>query len=88
MAPHATGTATPPHIPTNNGVSKITVLTSSRAVINDRLTPATIVISTTTGKITSVSESVLPSSDFPPGTPHTDYSPAVLLLDWWTHMYT
>lgn len=79
MALHATGTATPPHVATSNGASKITVLTSSRAVINDRLTPATIVISTTTGKITSVSESVLPSSDFPPGTPYKDYSPAVLL---------
>jgi allantoinase len=48
-------------------------------VINKRLTPATITISTTTGKITSITESVLPASEFPPGTPYTDYSPAVLL---------
>lgn len=74
MAPHATGTAEP------NGTSQdITVLASSRAVINNRLTPATITISTTTGKITSITESVLPASEFPPGTPYTDYSPAVLL---------
>lgn len=74
MAPHATGSSEP------NGTSQeITVLASYRAVINDRLTPATIVISTTTGKITSISESVLPASDFPHGTPYTDYSPAVLL---------
>ena len=74
MAPHATGTPEP------NGTSQeITVLASSRAVINNRLTPATITISTTTGKITSISESVLPASQFPPGTPYTDYSPAVLL---------
>ena len=74
MAPHATGTPEP------NGTSQeITVLASSRAVINNRLTPATITISTTTGKITSISESVLPASEFPSGTPYTDYSPAVLL---------
>lgn len=74
MAPHATGGSEP------NGTSQeITVLASSRAVINNRLTPATITISTTTGKITSISESVLPASEFPHGTSYTDYSPAVLL---------
>ena len=74
MAPHATGTSEP------NGTSQeITVLASSRAVINNRLTPATITISKTTGKITSIFESVVPASEFPPGTPYTDYSPAVLL---------
>lgn len=76
MAPHATGALTP------NGVftpSEITVLASSRAVIEGRLTPATIVISKTTGKITSISESVLPASEFPTGTTYKDYSPAVLL---------
>jgi allantoinase len=74
MAPHATDS------PESNATSQeITVIASSRAVVNDRLTPATITISTTTGKITSISESILPASTFPPGTPYTDYSPAVLL---------
>jgi allantoinase len=74
MAPHATERSEP-----NGTPHDMTVLASSRAVINNRLTPATIIISTKTGKITSISESVLPASDFPPGTPYTDYSPAVLL---------
>ena len=74
MAPHATGGSEP-----NRSLQEITVLASSRAVINNRLTPATITISTATGKITSISESLLPASEFPSGTPYTDYSPAVLL---------
>ncbi|KAE8362797.1 hypothetical protein BDV27DRAFT_130983 [Aspergillus caelatus] len=57
----------------------IAVVTSSRAVISGRLTSATIVISRTTGKITAVFDSVIPASDFPEGTPYTDYSPHVLL---------
>jgi len=57
----------------------ITVLASSRAVISGRLTEATIVISTNTGKITSIFHSVLPQEDFPPGTPYVDYSPKILL---------
>lgn len=76
MAPHATGALSP------NGVStpsETTVLASSRAVIEGRLTPATIVISKATGKITSISESIIPASEFPTGTTYTDYSPAVLL---------
>lgn len=77
MAPHSTEEESSQFV--ENAGSDITVLASSRAVIGDRLTPATIVISTTTGKITSVSESIVPASDFPPGTPYTDYSPAVLL---------
>ncbi|KAM0718032.1 hypothetical protein Q7P37_006364 [Cladosporium fusiforme] len=79
MAPHATDTASPQTSQNGASDSEITVLASSRAVIGDRLTPATIVISTTSGKISSVSESVLPASSFPSGTPYTDYSPAVLL---------
>lgn len=55
------------------------VLASSRAVLADRLTAATIVVSTTTGKITSVFDSVLPPSSFPAGTRYTDYSPHVLI---------
>lgn len=57
----------------------ITVLASSRAVISGRLTSATLVISQTTGKVTSVFHSVLSPSDFPPGTPYVDHSPHILL---------
>jgi allantoinase len=63
----------PPQMPS------ISVVASSRAVISGRLTSATIVISRTTGKITAVFDSVIPASDFPVGTPYTDYSPHVLL---------
>ncbi|MCJ1282879.1 hypothetical protein MMC26_002205 [Xylographa opegraphella] len=57
----------------------ITVLASSRAILNDRLTPATIVISLSSGKITSVHHSIIPASDFPPGTVYVDHSPHILL---------
>ncbi|KAJ5684256.1 Allantoinase [Penicillium maclennaniae] len=57
----------------------IAVVASSRAVISGRLTSATIVISNTTGKINAVFDSVIPASEFPAGTPYTDYSPYVLL---------
>ena len=59
--------------------SQTTVLASSRAVIEGRLSPATIVISTITGKITAVVPTVLPKVLFPRGTLYTDYSPNVLL---------
>ena len=36
-------------------------------------------ISLTTGKVTSIFHSVLPPSDFPPGTPYVDHSPHILL---------
>ncbi|KAK3047468.1 Allantoinase [Extremus antarcticus] len=85
MAPFATGTTTPHSI--EDGVrslddprpSDITVLASSRAIIENRYTSATIVISLTTGKIITIWHSVLPESSFPPGTPYKDYSPHVLL---------
>jgi allantoinase len=85
MAPFATGTDTPHSI--EDGLrtisqvptAEITVLASSRAVIEGRITAATIVISTITGKITTIWHSILPASSFPPGTPYTDYSPKVLL---------
>lgn len=85
MAPFATGTDTPHSI--EDGLrelettrpSDITVLASSRAIIDDRITAATIVISTTTGKITTIWHSVLPESFFPNGTPYTDHSPHILL---------
>ncbi|KAF2267417.1 allantoinase [Lojkania enalia] len=76
MAPHAT---TPPPAAHSNPPNPITVIASSRAVVAGRLTEATIVISNTTGKITSVFHSVLPPNDFPEGTPYTDYSPYILL---------
>ena len=57
----------------------ITVLASTRAVISGNLTPATVVISTITGKITSVTQTLLPPSTFPEGTPYKDHSPHVLL---------
>jgi allantoinase len=58
---------------------QLTVLASSRAIVSGRLTSATIVISLTTGKITSIFHSVLPASDFPIGTPYVDHSPHILL---------
>lgn len=86
MAPFATGTDTPHSIEdgfyntiTTSNASDITVLASSRAVIENRLTSATIVVSTVTGKITSIFHSVLPVSSFPAGTPYVNHSPQVLL---------
>ena len=57
----------------------ITVLASSRAIVSGELTAATIVISLSTGRVTSVFHSVLPPSSFPAETSYTDYSPSVLL---------
>ncbi|KAI4949309.1 hypothetical protein J4E91_005048 [Alternaria rosae] len=76
MAPHAT---TPPPVSHEQPIQAITVLASSRAVVAGRLTEATIVVSNLTGKITSIFHSVLPPTDFPEGTPYTDYSPHILL---------
>ncbi|KAF2134826.1 allantoinase [Dothidotthia symphoricarpi CBS 119687] len=76
MAPHAT---TPPPPPHSLPLQPITVLASSRAVVAGRLTAATIVVSSVTGKITAIFRSVLPATDFPEGTPYTDYSPHLLL---------
>lgn len=63
----------------DSSMPSIAVVASSRAVISGRLTSSTIVISRATGKITAVFDSVIPASDFPAGTPYTDYSPHVLL---------
>ncbi|KAF2835662.1 allantoinase [Patellaria atrata CBS 101060] len=76
MAPHATGS---PVFSSLLSDPPITVLASSRAVISGSLTEATIVISTLTGKVTSIFHSVLPRSDFPSGTPYIDYSPKILI---------
>ena len=77
--PYPTPATTPPDMEPPKIHPQITVLTSSRAVIDGRLTAATIVISQHTGKITSIFHSVLPASDFPPGTPYVDHSPLILL---------
>ncbi|KAI4207952.1 MAG: hypothetical protein LQ346_000289 [Caloplaca aetnensis] len=61
------------------GARSLTVLASSRAVIEGELTAATVVIDQYTGKITSVFHSVLPASDFPPGTSYMDHSPHIIL---------
>ncbi|SPO07612.1 related to allantoinase [Cephalotrichum gorgonifer] len=60
------------------------VLASTRAVLtlpDDSLllSPATITISPSTGRITSITPSLLPQSSFPPGTPYVDHSPRLLL---------
>ena len=62
----------------------LVVLTSTRAVITNSdvslsLTPATIIISATTGKIVAVVPQVLPRSSFSPETTYQDYSPKLLL---------
>ena len=57
----------------------ITVLASSRAVVDGRVSAATIAISRTTGKITEILDAVVGPSHFPPGTPYIDHSPYYLL---------
>lgn len=77
--PYPTPATTPPGTESLTTYPPITVLASSRAVIEGRLTAATIVVSLYTGKVTSVFDSVLPASDFPSGTPYVDHSPLILL---------
>ncbi len=67
-----------------SGSEPLVVLASTRAVItldDDSLllTPATISISRTTGKIVSVVPALLPRLTFPPSTTYQDYSPRILL---------
>ena len=76
---YPTPATTPPDTGTPTTHAPITVLASSRVVIQGELTAATIVISLHTGKITSIFHSVLPSSAFPPGIPYTDHTPLILL---------
>jgi len=75
---------TPAQTPTHNSHTPITVLTSSRAVIyddQDRLTvsPATITISTQSGKILSILPTILPRSSFSDDTVYVDHTPNLLL---------
>ncbi|KAK2763708.1 hypothetical protein FQN54_009324 [Arachnomyces sp. PD_36] len=69
------------NLPTTGNVElpPIKVIASSRAVISGRLTSASIVISQLTGKVTSIFHSIIPASEFPEGTPYTDYTPHVIL---------
>ncbi|KAK0625215.1 allantoinase-like protein [Bombardia bombarda] len=62
----------------------LVVLVSSRTVItlpDDSLllTPATLTLSPTTGKIVSIIPSIVSRTAFPPSTSYTDYSPRLLL---------
>lgn len=60
----------------------ITVLASSRAVLGsspNAITPATLTISLETGKILSITPSVLPQSSFPVGTDYHNVSPYILM---------
>ncbi|KAI9735927.1 MAG: hypothetical protein M1834_001393 [Cirrosporium novae-zelandiae] len=85
---YPTPTPSPPTEPAFD-TSPITVLASSRAVVSGILTPATIVISTTSGKISSITRSILPPSEFPSGTPYVDHSPHILfpgLVDAHVHL--
>lgn len=78
--PYPTPSATPRH----DSPLQPTVLVSSRAVIfdeNDNLivSPATITISPSTGKIISILPTVLPPSSFPPNTVYVDHTPHLIL---------
>lgn len=57
----------------------VTIIASSRAVVSGRLTPATICIDLSSGKISSIWHSLLPRTDFPPSVPYVDHSPHILL---------
>jgi len=57
----------------------ITVIASSRAIVSDRLTPATICINLNSGKISSIWHSLVPREDFPPLVSYVDHSPHILL---------
>lgn len=56
-----------------------TVLASCNAIVHGRQSPATIVVSPSTGKIVRIFPRVVAPSEFPPGTRYTDYSPKFLL---------
>lgn len=69
---------------TNSSPGQLTVLVSTRAVLtlpDDSLvlSPATIALSSSTGKILSVVPAVLPPSSFPTSAAYIDYSPKLLL---------
>lgn len=68
------------HSPQKPGEAEVVVMASSRAIISGILTPATIVISTATGKITSISKTVVSECEFKgQNISYKDYSPWVLM---------
>lgn len=81
LHPYPTPPRSPPdaYASEEDGEPAIVVLASSRSVISGQLTPATILISQVTGKITAVYDVVLPRETFHPDTTYIDYSPNILL---------
>ena len=75
------GYPTPPKSPpnTSSGDPGISVIVSTRAVRSGRLSAATFIISTETGKIVSTFDSVVPKDSFAADVSYTDYSPHILL---------
>lgn len=70
---------TPPNEPSANDLAPLVVLVSTRAVIDNELTPATITISSSTGQILEVNRELLPRSAFPANVEYIDHSPHILL---------
>ena len=75
---------TPASTPPDHQDQPLTVLVSTRAVLTTPhntlvLSPATIVLSASTGIILSVTPAILPPSSFPPNTAYTNHSPHILL---------
>lgn len=71
-------------VPNSSDVGPLTVLVSSRAVLTlpDNslvLSPATISISASTGKIVAIAPEILPASSFPRAATYVDHSPKLLL---------
>lgn len=78
------GYLTPAATPTHQNHGDIIVLVSTRAVITDDqdklvLSPATITLNPSTGKVVSVLPSILPPSSFPPNAIYIDHSPNIIL---------
>lgn len=55
------------------------MLTSNRAIVDDKLVPATLIISQISGKIVEVLNGVQPASAFPPGTQYHEYGSKILM---------
>jgi allantoinase len=75
---------TPASTPPDNQDNPITVLVSTRAVLTSPhntlvLSPATIIVSTSTGTILSVTATIVPPSSFPPSTTYIDHSPNIII---------
>lgn len=85
MAPHAasaypTPLPTPPNeLEEREGQRHISVLTSTRAVIDGAVTSATIIVSAESGKIIDIYKEVLSRSHFPGNVEYIDHSPDILL---------